>query len=48
MQILKDTSYLQTSSGEPDQAPHFAASDMVLHCLPVSSKKDARLIWVKR
>ena len=24
----------------------FAASDLVLHCLPVSHKKDDRLIWV--
>ena len=23
----------------------FAASDLVLHCLPMSHKKDARLIW---
>ena len=23
------------------------ASDLVLHCLPMSHKKDARLIWVK-
>ena len=42
---------------EPDQMPCFAASDrvlhccaasdLVLHCLPMSHKKDARLIWVK-
>ena len=25
----------------------FVASDLVLHCLPMSYKKDARLIWVK-
>ena len=25
----------------------FAASDLVLHGLPMSYKKDARLIWVK-
>ena len=24
------------------------ASDLSLHCLPTSHKKDARLIWVKR
>ena len=23
------------------------ASDLVLHCLPMSHKKEARLIWVK-
>ena len=27
--------------------PHFAASDLVLHCLPMSHKKDTRLLWVK-
>ena len=27
--------------------PHFAVSDLVLHCLPMSHKKDTRLIWVK-
>ena len=35
------------NSGEPDQMPRFAASDLVLHCLPMSHKKDPRLIWVK-
>ena len=24
----------------------YAASDLVLHCLPISHKKDARLKWV--
>ena len=27
--------------------PHSAASDLGLHCLPMSHKKEARLIWVK-
>ena len=27
--------------------PHSAASDLGLHCWPMSHKKDARLIWVK-
>ena len=27
--------------------PRFAASDLGLHCLPKSHKKDARLKWVK-
>ena len=27
--------------------PHSAASDLGLHCLPMSQKWDARLIWVK-
>ena len=25
---------------------HFAASDFVWHCLPMSHKQDVRLIWV--
>ena len=29
-----------------DQTPHYAVSDLVLHCLPMSIKKDTRLIWV--
>ena len=33
--------------GDPDQTPHSVASDLGLHCLPMSYKKDARLIWVK-
>ena len=27
--------------------PHLSASDLSLHCLPMSHKKYARLIWVK-
>ena len=27
--------------------PNFSASDLVLHCLPMSHKKDARLNWVE-
>ena len=26
--------------------PHSAASDLILYCLPMSHKMDARLIWV--
>ena len=32
--------------GDPDQMPHFAASDLGLRCLPMSHKKDTRLIQV--
>ena len=32
---------------ETDQMSHFAASDLGLHCLPMSLIKDTRLIWVK-
>ena len=28
--------------------PHSVASDLGMHCLPKSHKKDARLIWVKK
>ena len=37
---------LQANSEEPDQTPLSVASYLDLHCLPVSHKKDARLIWV--
>ena len=38
---------MQANSGDPDQKPHFVASDLGLTCLPMSHKKDARHIWVK-
>ena len=31
----------------PDGTPRFAASHLGLICLPMSHKKDVRLIWVK-
>ena len=34
------------NSGDPDQTPRSAASDLGLHCLPMSHKKDPMLIWV--
>ena len=33
--------------GDPNQTPHSVVSDLGLNCLPMSHKKDARLIWVK-
>ena len=33
-------------SGNLDQIPRFAASDLGLYSLPMSHKKDDRLIWV--
>ena len=30
----------------PDQMPRSAASDLGLHCFPMSHKKDAMLIWL--
>ena len=38
---------MQANIGNPDQMPHSAASDLGLHCLPMSLKKDARRRWVK-
>ena len=34
-------------SGEPDQMLCYAAFDLGLPCVPMSHKKDDRLIWVK-
>ena len=39
---------LYKSTGDPGQTPRIAASDPGLHCLPLSHKKDARLIWVRK
>ena len=38
---------LFANSGEPDQMPHSGASDMGLHCLPVTPLGVSRLQWVK-
>ena len=38
---------LLANSGDPDQTPHFAASDLGLHCLPVTLLQVSRLQWVK-
>ena len=38
---------MQANSGDPDQTLHSVASDLGLHCLPMSNKKVARHIWVK-
>ena len=37
-------SHLQT--GDPDQTPHSVASDLDLHCLPVTLSQVSRLQWV--
>ena len=36
-----------TVETDPDQTAHSAVSDLGLHCLPMSHKKDTKLIWVK-
>ena len=38
---------MQANSGGPDQTPRSAASYQGMNYLPMSLKKDARLIWVK-
>ena len=37
---------LYANSADADQMPPSAVSDLGLHCLPRSQKRDARLIWV--
>ena len=38
----------EAKSADPDQMPHSLASDLGLHYLPMSHKKDAKHIWVKK
>ena len=38
---------MQANSGDTDQTLHSVASDLFLHYLPMSHKKDTRHIWVK-
>ena len=39
---------MQANSGDPDQIPcSTATSDLGLHYLTMSQKKDARHVWVK-
>ena len=37
---------MKVNSEDPDQTLHSMASDLGLHCLPMSHKKGARIIWV--
>ena len=39
------TFYKQTVE-KNNQSSHSVASDLGLHCMPMSHRKDARLIWV--
>ena len=39
---------LFANSGDPDQMPHSAASDLGLHCLQVTCLGVSSLQWVKR
>ena len=38
---------MYANDGYLNQRPRSVASDLGLHCLPMSHKKDAMLIWVK-
>ena len=37
---------LFANMGDPDQMPHSAASDLCLHCLPITLLGVSRLQWV--
>ena len=37
---------LFANSGDPDQTPRSAASDLGLHCLPIIVLRVSRLQWV--
>ena len=39
---------LFANSGDPDQTPRVAASDLGLHCLQITLLRVSRLQWVKR
>ena len=38
---------LLANSGDPDQTPHSVASDLGLHCLPITLLRVSCLQWVK-
>ena len=44
---LIEIAELNATSVDSDQTARSAASDLGLHCLPVSLLRDARLIWFK-
>ena len=39
---------LFANSGYPDQMPHSEASDLGLHCLPITLLRVSLLQWVKK
>ena len=47
MSYFVEVSELNANSVDPNQTPQFAASDLGLHCLPISLLWHARHIWVK-
>ena len=44
---LRKMAKLFANSGDPDQTPQDAASDLGLHCLPITLLRVSRLQWVK-
>ena len=47
LDILKEKmAKLLANSGDPDQTPHSAASELGLHCLPITLLGVSRLQWV--
>ena len=44
--IFVEIPELNANSVDPDRRPHYAASDLGIHCLPKSLLWDAELIWV--
>ena len=44
--FLKKMVKLFANSGDPDQMPHSAASDLGLHCLPLTSLGVSSLQWI--
>ena len=46
MYIFLEKSEPLANSGDPDQTPRSAASDLGLHCLPITILRVSRLQWV--
>ena len=44
---LRKMAKLFANSEDPDQMPHSAASDLGLHCLPITLLRVSQLQWVK-
>ena len=44
--IRRSAYFCLRNSSDPDQMLHFAASDLSLHCLPVSFSWETRHKWV--
>ena len=45
--FLEKMAKLFANGGDPDQTPRSAASDLGLHCLPITLLRVSRLHWVK-